>query len=126
MQQSTSILELVKSIKTQIQECDIFHIKSMLDQDKLDGILVDVREEQEFCNSHIPGATHLSRGIIDVKIEHLIPNKQQKIYLYCAAGLRSALSAESLQRIGYNNVISIDGGFGHWVQNKFDTSNGDI
>ncbi|WHN64738.1 rhodanese-like domain-containing protein [Cysteiniphilum sp. QT6929] len=122
MQHNTEFLKLVNDAKTRIKECDVFHIKHMLDNNTLDGLLIDVREESEFAHSHLPSANHLSRGIIEVKIEQLIPNKNQKMYLYCGGGFRSALSADNLQKMGYDNVISVDGGFRAWVGNSFPLS----
>ncbi len=122
MQHNPAFLALVNNAKKQIKECDVFHIKEMLDHDTLDGLLIDVREESEYARSHIPGAIHLSRGVIEVKIENLIPNKDQKMYLYCGGGFRSALSADNLQKMGYHNVISVDGGFRHWVGNDFEVT----
>ena len=122
MQHNTEFLKLVNDAKSRIKECDVFHVKNMLNNGTLDGLLIDVREESEFAHAHLPGANHLSRGIIEVKIEQLIPNKHQKIYLYCGGGFRSALSADNLQKMGYDNVVSVDGGFRAWVQNDFPLS----
>ena len=122
MHHNSEFLKLVDDAKTRIKECDIHHIKDMMDDDTLDGLLIDVREESEFAQAHLPGAFHLSRGVMEVKIEGLIPNKEQKMYLYCGGGFRSALSADSLQKMGYCNVISVDGGFRHWMTNNFPLS----
>ncbi|ORU68179.1 rhodanese-like domain-containing protein, partial [Francisella tularensis] len=96
--------------KTQIKECSTTELYNKINSQELDGIVFDVREDSEFNRFHIQGATHLSKGQIEVKIENLVPNKQQKIYLYCGSGFRSALAAESLQHMGYTNVVSIAGG----------------
>ncbi|WP_116964545.1 rhodanese-like domain-containing protein [Fastidiosibacter lacustris] len=119
MQHNNEFLKLVNDAKTRIQECDIFHIKYLMDNGTLDGVLIDVREESEYTHAHLPGAYHLSKGLIEVKIETLIPNKEQKLYLYCGGGFRSALSADNLQKMGYHNVISIDGGFRAWIAEQF-------
>lgn len=119
MQNNTEFLKIVANAKMRINECNIFHIKEMLDNNTLDGIIIDVREESEFVTAHLPGAHHLSRGIIEARIENLIPNKQQKIYLYCAGGFRSALSADNLQKMRYENITSVNGGFSAWVENGF-------
>lgn len=122
MQHDNEFLKLVNDAKTRIQECDVFQIKQMLDNKKLDGLLIDIREELEFLHTHLPDAHHLSSEIIEVKIETLSPNKKQKLYLYCRGGFRSALSADNLQKMGYENIISIDGGFRAWVENNFPLS----
>ncbi|MBK2125866.1 rhodanese-like domain-containing protein [Fangia hongkongensis] len=120
MQHNPQFLALVAEAKKEIQECSVFDIKNMLDNNSLDGLLIDVREESEYARDHFPGATHLSRGVIEVKIENLIPNKDQKMYLYCGGGYRSALSAQNLQKMGYRNVISVDGGYRAWTSNNFE------
>ena len=125
MQHNSAFLALVDDAKSRIQQCDVFHINQMLINDDLDGLIIDVREESEYANAHLPNAIHLSKGIIEVKIEQLIPNKEQKMYLYCGGGYRSALSADNLKKMGYQNVISVDGGFRHWVGNNFDIMTGE-
>ena len=125
MQHNSAFLALVDDAKSRIQQCDVFHINQMLINDDLDGLIIDVREESEYANAHLPNAIHLSKGIIEVKIEQLIPNKEQKMYLYCGGGYRSALSADNLKKMGYQNVISVDGGFRHWVGNNFDITTGE-
>jgi rhodanese-related sulfurtransferase len=122
MQHNTEFLKLVNDAKTRVKECDVFHIKDMLDNDTLDGLLIDVREESEFAHGHLPCARHLSRGVIEVKIENLVPNKDQKMYLYCGGGSRSVLSADNLQKMGYHHVISVNGGFRAWAGNNFPLS----
>ena len=75
---------------------------------------IDVREDHEFAKDHAKGARHLGRGILERDIESIIPNKASAIVLYCGGGFRSALAAEGLQRMGYTNVISMDGGIRAW------------
>ena len=77
-------------------------------------LLVDVREDHEWNQDHLPGSIHLSKGIIERDIEKMIPDTGGEIVLYCGGGYRSALAADSLQRMGYTNVISMDGGFTAW------------
>ena len=77
--------------------------------------LVDVREESEWAKGHIPGAIHLSRGVLEVKIEQAIPDPDAPVILYCGGGNRSALAAESLQKMGYTQVASMNDGFRGWV-----------
>lgn len=78
------------------------------------GLLIDTREPAEWATGHIPGATLLPRGILEGKIEDLAPDVDQPIVVYCASGGRSALAAESLQRMGYRKVLSLAGGFAAW------------
>ena len=124
MQHNSAFLALVDDAKSRIDECDVFHINQMISNDSLDGLLIDVREESEYAQAHLPNAIHLSKGIIEVKIEQLIPNKTQKMYLYCGGGYRSALSADNLKKMGYEKVVSVDGGFRGWVSNNFDIITG--
>jgi phage shock protein E len=78
--------------------------------------LIDVREADEFAKGHAQGAVHLSKGVLELKIEQVVPNADAPIICYCGGGSRSALAAESLQRMGYTNVASMAGGFKAWQQ----------
>jgi rhodanese-related sulfurtransferase len=80
------------------------------------GILVDTREDNEWAAGHAAGAVHLSKGIIERDIEAKVPDKKTKLVLYCGGGFRSALAADALQKMGYTNVISLDGGWRAWNQ----------
>ena len=82
----------------------------MLDTNEA-GQLVDVREDSEWQAAHVAGAVHLSRGIIERDIETTFPEKDTKLVLYCGGGYRSALAADNLQKMGYTNIISLDGGW---------------
>jgi rhodanese-related sulfurtransferase len=82
-------------------------------------VLVDVREESEWARGHLPGAIHLSKGIIERDIEKAVPDKGATVVLYCGGGFRSALAAENLQKMGYRNVISMDGGWRGWNEAGF-------
>ena len=77
-------------------------------------LLVHVREDDEWAAAHAAGAIHLSRGIIERDIETKIPNQATTLVLYCGGGYRSALVADSLKKMGYSNVISLDGGWRAW------------
>jgi phage shock protein E len=83
-------------------------------QQKTGALLIDVREAEEFAKEHAPGAVHLSRGTLELKIEEAAPDTAKPIICYCGGGSRSALAAESLQRMGYTNVASLAGGFKAW------------
>jgi phage shock protein E len=80
------------------------------------ALLIDVREQEDWDAAHIPGATHVSRGIIELEIEHVAPALDTSIICHCGGGSRSALVAESLQKMGYTNVKSLAGGFKAWKQ----------
>src|ERR1700726_4644300 len=82
--------------------------------------VIDVRERYEFEEGHLPGATHLSKGFIETRIEDLVPDRATPITLYCAGGVRSLLAARSLQELGYADVQSMSGGYGAWKQAGFD------
>ena len=78
--------------------------------------LVDVREESEFAAGHLPGAMHIGKGVIERDIEAKVPDPSSPVVLYCGGGFRSALAADALQKMGYTNVISMDGGWSGWVK----------
>src|SRR5277367_4449060 len=109
MDHPEGFLNLVKDAKKRNKEENFRETKKRLDaSEKI--ILVDTREDSEWARGHIPGAIHLSKGIIERDIEKAIPDKSSEIVLYCGGGFRSALAADNLQKMGYRNVISMDGG----------------
>jgi len=79
-------------------------------------LIVDVREDNEWAKGHLPGAIHLGRGIIERDIEQRVPDTNAKLILYCGGGFRSALVADNLQKMGYHNVESMDGGWKGWLE----------
>ena len=81
--------------------------------------IIDVREDREWIQGHIPGAIHLGKGIIERDIEKVIEDKESLIVLYCQGGYRSALAGENLKKMGYEKILSMQGGFGDWVNNKY-------
>jgi rhodanese-related sulfurtransferase len=120
MDHAEGFLNLVRDAKKRIKEEDVQTTKKKLDVgEKM--ILVDVREESEWARGHIPNAIHLGKGIIERDIEKAIPEKGATVVLYCGGGFRSALAAENLQKMGYTNVISMDGGWRDWTQAGFPT-----
>ena len=120
MDHAEGFLNLVRDAKKRIKEDDVQTTKKKLDAgEKM--ILVDVREESEWARGHIPNAIHLGKGIIERDIEKAIPEKGATVVLYCGGGFRSALAAENLQKMGYTNVISMDGGWRDWTQAGFPT-----
>jgi rhodanese-related sulfurtransferase len=111
-------LKLVEDSKKHVKECTVQDVKPRLDRAD-DFFLVDVREESEFAAGHLPGAIHLGKGVIERDIERAIPDTGAPIVLYCGGGFRSALAAENLQKMGYTNVISMDGGIREWREKNY-------
>jgi rhodanese-related sulfurtransferase len=113
MDHSPRFLKIVNDTKSRVREVTVDHVKSKLARgDSFE--LVDVREESEWAAGHVKGARHLGRGILERDIEKAIPDPAREIIVYCGGGFRSALAAESLQRMGYTNVASMDGGWRVW------------
>jgi rhodanese-related sulfurtransferase len=108
-------LKIVEDARSRIKECTIDDVKKKLDRGERFH-LVDVREESEFAAGHLPKSEHLGKGIIERDIEVKIPDTAAEIVLYCGGGFRSALAADNLQKMGYTNVISMDGGFRGWKE----------
>ena len=118
MQHSPRFLKIVDDAKSRIKETDIDEVKEKLDRgDKF--LLVDVREESEFAKDHLPGAIHLGKGVIERDIEGRVPDLNTPMVLYCGGGFRSAMAADNLQKMGYTNVISMDGGVRGWREKGF-------
>ncbi len=107
---SPGFLAIVNEAKGRIREIDIDEYKRMRERGEA-GQLVDVREDHEWHLAHAAGAVHLSKGIIERDIETAFPEKNTKLVLYCGGGYRSALATDHLQKMGYTNVISLDGGW---------------
>jgi rhodanese-related sulfurtransferase len=120
MAHSQRFLALVHDAKKRIKETDVADVKRRLDAgEKL--ALIDVREESEWGRGHLPGAIHLGKGVIERDIEQRVPDAGAKLILYCGGGFRSALAADNLQRMGYTNVESMDGGWKGWLDAGFPT-----
>jgi len=118
MQHSPRFLKIVDDAKSRIKEADVNEVKEKLDRgDKF--LLVDVREESEFAQDHLPGAIHLGKGVIERDIEGRVPDLNTPMVLYCGGGFRSAMAADNLQKMGYTNVISMDGGVRGWREKNF-------
>ena len=118
MQHSPRFLQIVNDARKRVRETNVDEIKSRLDLGEK-VILVDVREDNEFAKDHLPGAIHLGRGIIERDIEQRFPDTKTELVLYCGGGFRSALAADNLQKMGYSNVISMDGGIRVWREKSF-------
>ena len=123
MGHSPGFLKLVNDAKKNIRETNVAEVKKKLDAgEKI--ILVDVREESEWARGHLPGAVYMGRGVTERDIEQKIPDKGAPLVLYCGGGFRSALSADNLQKMGYTNVVSMDGGWRGWNEAGFPTEQG--
>ena len=107
---SEGFLAIVNDAKRRIREIDIAEYKRMREAGDA-GQLVDVREDHEWQAAHAAGAIHLSKGVIERDIEQTVPDKNAKLVLYCGGGFRSALATDNLRKMGYRNVISLDGGW---------------
>ena len=115
---SPAFLKIVEDARSRVQELTIDQVKAKLDRgEKLH--LVDVREESEWAKDHLPGAIHLGKGVIERDVEQRIPDSRAAIILYCGGGFRSALAADNLQKMGYTNVFSMDGGVRGWREKGY-------
>ena len=122
-QHSPRFLKLVDEARASVKETTVDRIKARLDRgDKFH--LVDVREESEYARDHLPGAVHLGKGIIERDVEQRFPDAGAEIVLYCGGGFRSALAADNLQKMGYTNVISMDGGVRGWREKGYPMTTG--
>ena len=110
MTHAPGFLKLVDDAKSRVRQIDIEGYKQMVAV-KAPHVLVDTREDREWADGHVARAVHLSKGIIERDIETKYPDKATELVLYCGGGFRSALAADNLQRMGYTNVISLDGGW---------------
>lgn len=115
---SPRFLAVVNDARSRVRETNVDEVKRRLDRgDRL--TLIDVREESEYAKDHIPGAIHLGKGIIERDVEARFPETAQELILYCGGGYRSALAADNLQKMGYSNVISMDGGIRGWREKHY-------
>ena len=112
MKHSPGFLRVVEDAKRRIREVSVMEVNN----------LIDVREESEWAKGHLPGALHLSKGIIERDIEETIADHGARIVLYCGGGFRSALAADSLQKMGYENVESMIGGWRAWTEAMLPTT----
>jgi rhodanese-related sulfurtransferase len=112
---SPGFLALVSDAKKRVREISIDDYRARVGRGET-FILVDTREDNEWARGHLPGATHLSKGIIERDIEKAVADKAAPIVCYCGGGFRSALVADNLQKMGYTNVLSLDGGFRGWTE----------
>jgi rhodanese-related sulfurtransferase len=115
MVHSAGFLEIVNDAKSRVKQIDIEGYKKMQAAGE-PHLLVDVREDREWNAGHAAGAVHLGKGIIERDIEAKVPDKNTRLVLYCGGGFRSALAADNLQKMGYTDAISLDGGWKAWQQ----------
>ena len=117
-QHSARFLQIVDDARKRIRETSVDDVKARLDRGE-NFLLVDVREESEYAKDHLPKAIHLGKGIIERDIEERVPDLDAPVVLYCGGGYRSALAADSLKKMGYTNVLSMDGGIRGWREKSF-------
>ena len=115
MLHSARFLKLVDEARKNVKETNVPDVKRRIDAGEK-FLLVDVREESEWAKGHLPGAVYMGRGVIERDIEKKVPDTGTKLVLYCGGGFRSALVAENLQKMGYTNVESMDGGWRGWTE----------
>ena len=113
-QHTPGFLAIVNDAKTRVKETNVNEIRQRLERGEKFH-LVDVREESEYAAGHLPGAIHISKGVIERDIEKRLPDQDAPVVLYCGGGFRSALAADNIQKMGYKNVLSMDGGWSGWV-----------
>ena len=123
MAHSPQFLKLVNEAKARIKETNVEDVKRRMEAGEK-FLVVDVREDNEWANGHVPKAVHLGRGIIERDIEASVPDTSTKMILYCGGGFRSALVADNLQKMGYTNVESMDGGWKGWLAAGLPTAKG--
>ena len=113
-------LAIVNDAKSRVKETDVEAIKKRMDAGDNSFILVDVREDREWNKGHLPGAIHIGKGVIERDIEKLIEDHNLEVILYCGGGFRSALAADNIQKMGYTNAVSMDGGFRGWTTSGYE------
>ena len=122
MQHAPGFLKLVNDAKKRVRETTVDEVKTRLDRGEK-FVLVDVREESEYAKDHLPGAVHLGKGVIERDIEQRVPDPKTPVVLYCGGGFRSALAADNIQKMGYTNVLSMDGGIREWREKGLPLTN---
>ncbi len=115
MKHSEKFLAIVDEARGRIKECTVEDVRQMQAAGEAFE-LIDVREESEFARGRLPGARHIGKGVIERDAEAKLPDPDAKIVLYCGGGYRSALAADNLQKMGYRDVISMDGGYRGWTE----------
>lgn len=111
---SPAFVRLVDDARSRVRECSVAELHRRIEAGP-PPIVIDVREESEFAAGHVPGAVHLSKGIIERDIEERFPDPTVELFLMCGGGYRSALAADNLRKMGYLNLVSVDGGWRGWT-----------
>ena len=120
MEHSKGFLDIVNDAKTRVRETTPEEVRRR--QETGDRFhLIDVREDGEWVRGRALGALHMGKGVIERDIERAIPNRNDEIILYCGGGYRSALAADTLTKMGYRNVSSMDGGWKRWKELGYPT-----
>ena len=119
MSQSSRFKQLTDDAKSRVREVSV---SEAVGQQAEGAVLIDVRESEEFAKQHAKGAVHLSKGVVELRIEETVPDVATPIICYCGGGSRSALAADNLQKMGYTNVASMVGGFKSWKDSGLPTS----
>lgn len=114
-QHAPGFLKIVSDAKSRVRECTVADVLARSDTGEAFTV-IDVREESEYAAGHVPGAIHIGKGVIERDIEAKVPDPAAPLVLYCGGGFRSALAADALQKMGYTNVISMDGGWRAWTE----------
>lgn len=117
-QHSPRFLAIVNDAKKRVSEVTVADVKAKLDRNE-NFLLIDVREDNEWEKDHLPQAIHMGKGVIERDIEQRVPALNAPMVLYCGGGFRSALTADNLQRMGYTNVLSMDGGIREWREKAY-------
>jgi rhodanese-related sulfurtransferase len=114
LKHSPGFLRIVEDAKSRVRELSVEETRRRVENGG--ARLIDVREESEWAAGHARGAQHLGKGVIERDIEARVPDKNAELILYCGGGFRSALSGDSLQKMGYTNVRSMAGGWRAWQE----------
>jgi len=109
--------ELLRQTRSEISEIDATEARSRIESGE--PVVLDVREQDEWDEGHIAGAVHVPRGHLESRIERLAPDPSRPVVVYCSAGNRSAFAAKTLAELGYEDVVSLAGGFTDWKRNGF-------
>jgi sulfur-carrier protein adenylyltransferase/sulfurtransferase len=112
-----SYRELLAHVKAEIDEVDAVRARELIESS--DPVIVDVREQDEWDEGHVPGAVHIPRGHLESRIEAAAPDRSRQVLVYCSAGNRSAFATKTLQELGYDEPVSLAGGFTDWKRNGF-------
>ena len=123
VQHARRFQELVNDAKGRVRECSVADVKARQARGE-SFVLVDVREESEWAEDHLPGAIHLGKGVIERDVEQSVPDLDTPLVLYCGGGFRSALAADNLQRMGYADVLSMKGGIRDWREKGYPLAKG--